>query len=166
MNITSDIGVVSDASLIVFFQVIIRIALAGAILSKFALLYAVVVKFSPSLPERLMRAIAATAGLLLYLGAKTVGLSVPAFLMQALLTSGALLTGVLGAVLPAAVGFVVAWYVTGYFSSRDARRALIGMRILALVMSVVVMLYADLFITAAKAGHNADDLRLLMPNLT
>jgi hypothetical protein len=146
----------------IVFTVLANAGLIGAMLGKLALLYTIVIKFSPSWQERVMRSIAATAGTLLYTGAKSVGISIPAFLLQALTEGGAYLTGIVGAMAPALVGYVVAWYVTRYLNSRNARRNLVGMRLLALVMTVVFFLFADVYIAAA---HQSDSLRLLMPNV-
>jgi hypothetical protein len=87
-------------------QGLIQAILLAALLGKVALLYTVVAKFSPDWQERIMRSIAATCGCSLVLGAKAFGLSVPALLLHALTMSGALLTGLLGALLPGAIGFV------------------------------------------------------------
>jgi hypothetical protein len=98
---------------------------------------------------------------LLYLGAKALGLSIPAFLLQAITQSGSYLTGLAGTIAPAFVGFVVAWYVTGYFNNRNERRNLIGMRVLSMVMAVVFFLFVDTYGAAHDAG-----VALLLPNLT
>jgi hypothetical protein len=79
--------------------------------------------------------------------------------------AGAYLTGLAGALAPAAVGFLVAWYVTGYFNSRNERKNLIGMRVLALVMAVVFFLFVDTYVAAYGVAHDAG-FRLLLPNLT
>jgi hypothetical protein len=148
----------------VVFTVLANAGLIGAMLGKLALLYTIVIRFSPSWQERVMRSIASTAGVLLYIGAKAVGISIPAFLLQVLTEGGAYLTGIVGAMAPAAVGYIVAWYVTRYLNSRNARRSLVGMRLLALVMTVVFFLFADVYIAAT--AHQADTLKLLMPNLS
>jgi hypothetical protein len=128
--------------------------------------YTMITKLSPRWQEQIMRSIAATAGCLLYVGAKAFGLSVPTFLLAALTEGREYLTGFVGALLSAAAGFVVAWYVTGYLNSRNARRNLVGMRLLALVMTVVFFLYADDYIASVDAAHQADTLRLLLPNVS
>jgi hypothetical protein len=148
------------------FIVLVNAGLVGAMLGKMVLLYAIVAKFSPTWQERIMRSIAATAGCLLYVGAKAFGLSIPTFLLAALTEGRAYLTGFVGGLLPAAVGFVVAWYVTGYLNSRNARRNLVGMRLLALVITVVFFLFADVYIASVDAAHQADTLQLLLPNVS
>jgi hypothetical protein len=154
------------AALTIVFTVLVNAGLIGAMFGKLALLYAIVAKFSPSWQERIMRSIAATAGCLTYIAAKAFGLSIPAFLLQALTEGGAYLTGVVGALLPAAAGYIVAWYVVRYLNSRNARRNLVGMRLLALVMAVTLLVFADVYVAAADAAHQADSLRLLLPNVS
>jgi hypothetical protein len=154
------------ATLAVVFALLVNAALVGAMIGKMVLLWAIIAKFSPSWQERIMRSIAATAGCLLYVGAKAFGLSIPTFLLQALMEGGAYFTGFVGGLLPAAAGFIVALYVMRYLNSRNARRNLVGMRLLALIMSIVFFLFADVYIASADAAHNADTLRLLLPNVS
>jgi hypothetical protein len=153
----------TDPALVaVVFAVLANAGLIGMMLGKIALLYTIVVKFSPSWQERVMRSIASTAGVLLYVGAKSIGISIPVFLLPVLTEGGAYLTGALGALAAALVGYLCAWYVTRYLNSRNARRNLVGMRLLAMIMTIVFFLFADVYIAAV---HQADTLRTLMPNL-
>jgi hypothetical protein len=153
------------ATMVAIFQALIHVVLVAAVFGKLVLIYAVVAKFSPSWQERIMRSIAAVSGLLVYLGAKALGLSLPSFLLQALTQSGSYLTGLMGALFPAMLGFIVAWYVTRYFNSRDARKNLIGMRLLAMVMTMVFFLYTDCYVATVDAAHT-EQFQLLLPNLT
>lgn len=152
-------------NLTLLMQWLIHVILLAALLGKAALLYVVIAKFSPDWQERIMRSIAATCGCSLVLGAKALGLSVPELLLHALTMSGALLTGVIGALLPGAIGFICAWYVCRYFSSRNRRRNVIGMRILAMMMATIVLLYGDTFVAALDPAH-AGDIKLVLPNLS
>jgi hypothetical protein len=63
---------------------------------------------------------------------------------------------------PALVGYLCAWYLIRYLNSRNARRNLVGMRLLAMIMTIVFFLFADVYIAAV---HQADTLRTLLPNL-
>jgi hypothetical protein len=146
----------------VVFTVLANAGLIGAMLGKFALLYTIIVKFSPSWQERIMRSIASVSGTLLYVGAKAFGLSIPVFLLRALTEGGALLTGAIGAMAPALVGYLCAWYLIRYLNSRNARRNLVGMRLLAMIMTIVLFVFADTYVAAL---HQADTLRTLMPNM-
>jgi hypothetical protein len=154
------------ANLAILFSLLVNAALVGALLGKLALLYTIVARFSPSPQERIMRSIASVAGCLLYLGAKTFGISVPTFMLYAITEGGAIITGLVAALAPAAVGLIMAWYVTGYLNSRNARRNLVGMRLLAMIMTIVFFLYADVYFASAGVALHADSLRLLMPNVT
>jgi hypothetical protein len=151
------------ATVATVFAVLANAGLIGAMLGKIVLLYTIIVKFSPSWQERIMRSIAATAGTLLYVGAKAVGISVPMFLLQAITEGGALLTGAVGALAPALVGYLCSWYLIRYLNSRNARRNLVGMRLLAMIMTIVFFLFVDTYLAAI---HQADTLRTLMPNMS
>ena len=111
--------------LIPLFHWLVYIILVGALFAKGLLLFIVIARFSPSGVEQIMRSIAAVCGLLLCLGAKAVGLSVPMLLLGALTQSGAYLTGFLGALMPAALGFLVSFFVVRFFNSRNARKNLV-----------------------------------------
>ena len=154
-----------DITMIAVFHAALHVVLVTAIIGKLLLIYTVIAKFSSSTQERIMRAIAATCGMLLYLGAKALGLSLPMFLLGALTQGGAYLTGFLGALMPALLGFVVAMYCCHYFNSRNARKNVIGMRLLSLMMMVAFFLYSDAYLLAVDASH-AGDFKLLLPNLT
>jgi hypothetical protein len=148
------------------FRVLVHLSLASAALSQILLIAAVVWKFSPRRTETIMRSAAAVCGLLLYLGAKALGLTIPEFLLYALTQSGSYLTGLIGALVPAITGFLCAWYVTRYFNSRNERKNIVGMRVLALVMTIVFHLFIDTYIATFDAAHHGDDFKLLLPNLT
>ena len=153
------------ATMLAFFSTLIHLVLVSAALCQLLLLATVIAKFNRSTPEVIMRSAAAVAGVLLYLGAKAMGLSIPAFLLQAITQSGSYLTGLAGALLPAAVGFLVAWWVTRYFNNRNERKNLIGMRVLSMVMAVVFFLFVDTYVATYGAAHDAG-FALLLPNLT
>jgi hypothetical protein len=152
-------------TMVTIFTGLIHAVLVAAALCQLLLIAVVIARFNRSIQETIMRSAAAVAGVLLYLGAKALGLSIPAFLLEALTQGRAYLTGVAGAIAPAFIGFVVAWYVTGYFNSRNERKNLIGMRILALVMTMVFFLFIDAYV-ASYGAAGADGIRLLLPNLT
>jgi hypothetical protein len=152
-------------TMLTIFNVLLHAVLIIAALCQLVLVSTVIARFNRSVQETIMRSAASVAGVLLYLGAKALGLSIPAFLLEALTQSGAYLTGLAGALAPALVGFVVAWYVTGYFNSRNERKNLIGMRVLTMVMVIVFFLFIDTYVATYSAPHDAG-FNLLLPNLT
>jgi hypothetical protein len=147
------------------FHALVHLVLVGAAFCQLLLVLWVIGPLAPRRAENVMRAAAAVAGLVLYLGAKAIGVSVPAFLLQAMTMSGAYLTGLLGTLIPAAVGFLLAWYVTGYLGSRDARRDDIGMRVMVLTLVITFFLYTDLYVASLDVA-SAAGLSLLLPNIT
>lgn len=70
------------------------------------------------------------------------------------------------ALLTAATGLLVAWYVVRFFNSRNERKRSVAMRILARVMTVVFFLYTDTYAAASDAAHHDEAFKLLLPNLT
>jgi hypothetical protein len=154
-----------QATMVAIFSALIHIVLVSAALCQLLLIGVVIAKFNRSTPEVIMRSAAAVAGVLLYLGAKALGLSIPAFLLQAITQSGSYLTGLAGALAPALVGFVVAWWVTRYFNNRNEHKNLIGMRVLSMLMAMVFFLFVDTYVATYGAAHDAG-FALLLPNLT
>jgi hypothetical protein len=153
-----------NISMVEIFHLLAHVVLIGAALGKFVLLWGIIWEIVPSGPERIMRSLASISGVLLYVGAKTFGLTIPGLLLASLAMGGAYTTRLFGAVFPAATGFLVSWFVCRFLSSRDARKNLVGMRLLALVVSVTLMLYLDLYTSAFDAA-GSDGFRMLMPNL-
>jgi hypothetical protein len=147
------------------FHALVHAALTTAALAQILLIWAVIWEFSPRRSEIIMRSAGAVSGLLLYLGAKALGLSIPAFMLSALTQATTYTTGVIGALLPLGAGFLVAWYVCGYFSSRDQRKNVVGMRVLALIMVIVWFLFVDTYVATFDSLHQ-DGFKLLLPNLT
>ena len=147
------------------FHVLVHLALAAAAISQILLTVAVIWKFSPRKQEIIMRSAAAVCGLLIYLGAKALGLSIPEFLLSALTEATSYIAAIVGSLFPMAAGFLVAWYVTRYFDSRNERKNIVGMRILALVMTMVFVLFVDTYVATFDVAHR-DDFKLLLPNLT
>jgi hypothetical protein len=161
------------ATLAVVFSVILHAILIAAAFGIALLVWAVIAKF-PAPEGRLrqeiiMRSVAATAGVLLVLGSRAVGVSIPAFMLNALLLGGFYLTGVIGSIVPAAAGFAVAWVVISRFNSRNESKNLVSARLLAMLLAVVPILYCDSYALSADAVRDeahAGAFRLLLPNLT
>jgi hypothetical protein len=130
--------------------------------AQLALIWIVINSFGGGRQQVIMRAIAAVAGLLLYVGARSAGVTIPALLLDAMMLSGRYISGFVGSVIPAAVGVVVAWIVTSQFNNR--RKHLVGARLLSLLLAVTFFLYTDCLATLTDAAHT-DGLRLLMPNI-
>jgi hypothetical protein len=110
------------AALVPLFVALVHAVLVGAAFAELLLIWVVVVKFSDQRQEVIMRAIAAAAGLLLYLGSKTLGVSIPAFMLTALALGGKYTLGIVGAALPILTGWIVAWWLCRYLNSRSRRR--------------------------------------------
>jgi hypothetical protein len=158
----------NPANLAVIFTVILHAILVASAFGIIALIYGVIAKFPAPAgrlrQEVLLRSIAATAGILLVLGSRSVGVSVPALMLNALLMGGYYMTGVIGSIVPAAAGFAVAWIVINRFNSRNEFKNLVSVRLLAMLLAVVLVLYCDGYALGTDAAH--DGVKLLLPNLT
>jgi len=63
----------------------------------------------------------------------------------------------------------VSWIVISRFNSRDEFKNLVSVRLLAMLLAVVLILYCDSYALSADAVHDeahAGAFRLLLPNLT
>ena len=78
------------------FHVLVHAALTAAALARILLIWAVIWPFATRRAEIIMRSAAAVCGLLIYLGAKTLGLSIPQFMLSALTQATSYTTGIVG----------------------------------------------------------------------
>jgi hypothetical protein len=156
----------TPAVFVIAFTWLLHAALLGAVLCQIVLLFVVITRFDRSTPETIMRSASAVAGLLLFITSLAMNLSIPALMLSVITQGGALMTGLFGAILPAAVGFLVAAYANRYFSNRDTRRNRVGMRILSLVLSLALFLYIEAYTVAFSVEHTAESLRLLAPSMS
>src|SRR5690349_2334374 len=147
--------------MIVAFTILVHATLLLAAVGQLVLIYFLIVRFYPVIHEQIMRALAATCGLLIYVGSKAVGVSIPDLVFKALSTSLPISVGVLGIVLPAACGLAVSWYVVRYLNSKDAVRDIVGMRLLALTMTFVFFLYCDSYVASYSSQTRNEFIYLL-----
>jgi hypothetical protein len=94
------------------FSLLVQGVLVLAAIAQLVLIWIVISGFGGSRQQVVMRAIAAVAGLLIYVGARSAGMTIPALLLDAMMLSGRYVSGFVGSVIPAATGLVVAWVVT------------------------------------------------------
>lgn len=113
--------------------------------------------------ETLMRGIAGVVGLMLYIGSRAIGVSVPELAFRAMSNSFPLTVALGGIVLPSAVGLLVSWFVVRHISGRDAQKDAVAMRVLTMAMALVFFVYCDSwFYTFAQGGRTLQ----FLPNLT
>lgn len=145
------------------FTVLTHVTLLLAALGQLTLIIVIILKFSAFIQEQIMRSLAAACGLLIYVGAKAVGVSIPDLIIQSLSTTLPLSIGLLGIALPALSGFILAWYVVRFLNSTNALRNVVGMRVLTLIMTFVFFLYCDAYIAAYGETRG---ILYLLPNLS
>jgi hypothetical protein len=111
--------------------------------------------------ERLLRVAAAAAGLLIYLGARAYGISVPELMYSSLKITEPLMKGLVGVVAPLASGTFVAWFCLRMMQSHGD----IAARGLLLFSSLVFAMFADTY-AALAAQATPESLNLALPNIT
>lgn len=147
------------------FILMVHAALLFAAFGMFYLLLRVIFRFSYHEHEKLMRSLAAAAGLLIYVGSKSLGVSIPGLMFESLETTVPISVGLLGVAIPSMGGLLIAWYVVRFLNSADAVRNVVGMRVLSLVMTFVFFLYCDSYV-ATYGKEKSPELVYLLPNLT
>ncbi|NLS80065.1 MAG: hypothetical protein GXY76_22725 [Chloroflexi bacterium] len=111
--------------------------------------------------ERLLRAAAAAAGLLIYLGGRAYGLSIPDLMASALEVTKPLIKDLVSIVAPLASGSFVAFFCIQTMK-RDSD---IGARGIVLFSALVFTMFSDTYaVLASQATPN--NLALALPNIT
>lgn len=105
--------------------------------------------------EMLMRGIAGVVGLLLYLGSRAIGLSVPELSFKAMSMSFPFAIAIGGILVPSAVGVLVSWFVVRHISGRTAAKDAVAMRVLTMVMALVFFIYCDSWLYTFSEGGKA-----------
>ena len=159
------LSIFDDGVMAGIFTILVHAALLFAAFGQFYLLLSVILRFSSYEHEKLMRGLSAACGLLIYVGSKALGLSIPTFIYESLSTTVPISIGLLGVIAPSVMGFVIAWYVVRYLNSKDAVRNVVGMRVLTMIMTYVFFLYCDAYVATYGTGQSKDFVYLL-PNLT
>lgn len=157
-------GRVGGPSMVTIFEALVHLVLFLAAIGQILLVFVIITRFSSDMQEVIMRALAAACGLLIYIGSKTFGLSIPDLAFQALSTSFPVAIGLVGLVIPSFIGVLVAWYVISYLNSRNVLRKIVGMRVLTLMMTFVFFLYCDSYM-ATLAPERKGELTYLLPNI-
>jgi hypothetical protein len=141
----------------------VHATLLTAAIGQLVLIFLIMFGFASLKHEKIMRGLAAICGLLIYVGMKAAGFSIPDAMYRALSTS-VISVGLLGVLLPSAAGLLVAWYAIGILQSRHPEQNVVGMRILSLMMTYVSLLYCDSY--ASYGANEKKEFLHLLPNFT
>ncbi len=114
-----------------------------------------------SIPERLVRGLALTAGAFAYLAAKALGISLPSLIVQSVEGGKWFSLVFLGAIIPSLAGFFLIRYIMKCMKKHDA----IAIRIMLLISALVLVMFGDVYVAAAEKAK-LDDLTPLLPNVT
>ncbi len=114
-----------------------------------------------SIPERIVRGLALTAGTFAYLAAKALGISLPSLIVQSVEGGKWYSLIFLGAIIPSLAGFFLIRYVMACMMKHDA----IAIRVMLMISALVLVMFGDVYIVAAGEAK-LDDMRPLLPNVT
>lgn len=117
---------------------------------------------NPDVIERLLRVAAFGAGLLVYVGAKALGISIPELMASALAVARPLSFGFLGVVFPALTGTFVAWSCLRLM--RQDRN--VAARGLILFSAFFFTMFSDTFAKLAPQAATSTSVDLMLPNIT
>ena len=113
--------------------------------------------------ERAMRGIGFAIGLMIYIGARAVGLSIPQMLTSALSNINPLTVGFIGTLAPAAVGVLMAWYLVRQIDKDD----LIAKRTLIILTGFILLMFGDIYVASFGEYVEREAInRYLLPNLS
>ena len=154
----------------IFFYTLTTAVLAGAAVLQVWLVWSLVtsswrhsVRDKTSAQELLMRVIAVVVGVLIYIGSKAIGVSVPQLAYDAMSPSFPFSVALGGVVFPTLLGFFVSWFIVRHIGGRNEFKDAVTMRVLAMVITLIFFTYVDCWFYAYSKGGDA--LQLL-PNLT
>ena len=114
-----------------------------------------------SIPERIVRGLALTAGTFAYLAAKALGVSLPSLVVQSVEGGKWFSLIFIGAIIPSLAGFFLIRYMMACMKKHDA----IAIRVMLMIAALVLVMFADVYVVAASQAK-LEDLRPLLPNVT
>lgn len=145
-------------SLLLF--VLVQVLVVAAIGAMIVFLYKVIIN-DPDVIERLLRVAAFGAGLLVYVGAKALGISIPELMISALAVAKPVSFGFLGVVFPALAGTFVAWFCLRLMRKDDD----VAARGLVLFSAFFFTMFADTYANMATQATSTN-VDLVLPNIT
>lgn len=144
-----------------FFVVISHMITVAGI---FALVYGIyrAIVETTVIQERIVRGLALVTGSFAYIAARALGVSIPALMVEAVAQGQILGVVFLGLIIPSLAGFFMARYVIWCMKNDDV----IAMRVMFLISSLVLIMFADVYSFAAAESNKLESLKPLLPNVT
>lgn len=143
-----------------FFSILINLLIIAAIAAQYIFM-GYLVMGAESRGERYIRVLAYSSGVLTVLGAKALGASIPAFLVNSLSNPSPIIMGLVGVLLPAAAGVAMAWY----FVRAIQKSKNIATRLLIFIGVLVATQFADVYAAIVRTSGLALN-PALAPNIS
>lgn len=140
---------------------LVHLLVIAAIGAMLCFLWYVVIN-NPDVIERLLRVAAFGAGLLAYVGAKALGISIPELMASALAVVKPLSFSFLGVVFPGLAGTFVAWFCLRLMKKDDN----VAARGLVLFSAFFFTMFADTYANLAPQTASSTSVDLVLPNIT
>jgi hypothetical protein len=143
----------------IFLGLVHLLVLASVVGMIYFLFY--VITLNPTPVERLLRVAAFAAGLLIYVGAKALGITIPKLMASAIAVTNPATVGFFGVLVPGLSGTIVAWFCLRLMR-QDTDVAARG---LVLFATFVFTMFADSYAMMAREATTAA-MALVLPNIT
>ncbi|GEM_PF-2806865 len=148
--------------MVTFFNILTHILVIVGIISVFYFIGYMIHRID-SILEKIIRITALSTGLLIYVGAKAIGISIPNLMIGGLGTLHPLSIGILGVIFPSFIGTFVAWYCIKNLNKHEDLAA----RLIILITTFIVVMFSDVYVASYSSNARIEGLNLsLLPNLT
>jgi len=126
----------------IFTKLVIHTLTILAILGMFTFIFIFIIKANDGL-QRMMRTFAFSAGVLIFLGAKAFGVSIPSLILSSMDSTG-MLSGSALTIGPAAAGSIVTFYLFKSINNDDPKGHRY-MYLLLLIATLTVLIFSDIY---------------------
>lgn len=145
-----------------FFNILTHLLIIVGILAMFVFV-GIMVKAETVWLERIIKASTLVTGLLIYFGAKTVGISIPAIIMSSVQNTNPIIFGLFALILPSLAGIFVSWYCIKNMN----RSEIIASRVVILISAFIAVMFGDIYASTYQLQNTSDTMNTaLLPNLT
>ena len=124
----------------------------------------IIIKIPTENDEKLMRIISLLAGFITFLGSRAVGLSVPNLLFKAISIHSLIsISSLMCFIIPSFAGVFAAWFILKAINEPGQEN--ISFRFLLMIVSLIIMLFIDIYISFFDKNLSNQINTYLLPNL-